>query len=58
MSAFDKIRDLFRRKPLTEDDLRAREEERRLKDERRFRKLSHRADPWLPDADHEADRWD
>jgi hypothetical protein len=35
----------FRRKPLTEDELRAREEARRLNEERRFRKfLRRRAD--------------
>jgi hypothetical protein len=57
VSALGKIRDLFRQKPLTEDELRAREEAKREKDEQRFRKLSQHADPWLPDASREIDRW-
>ena len=57
MSITDKLRGFFGRKPLTDDELRTREEARRVKDERRFRKLSQQADPRLPDAQGEIDRW-
>lgn len=49
MSALGTIRLLFRRRPLTDDDLRAREEARLVKDQRRTLKLSQRS---------EAGRWD
>lgn len=57
MSVFGKIGGLFRRKPLTEDEVRTREEAKRVKDEWRFRKQSQRADPRLPDAQGEINRW-
>jgi hypothetical protein len=59
MNVSEKIRGLFRRKPLAEDELRARDETRRVKDERRFRKLSQPKGvrSRLPDAQSEIDHW-
>jgi hypothetical protein len=61
MRVTEKVRGFFRRKPVTEDELRAREEARRANDERRFRKLSQAKGGWrgarLPDAQSEIDHW-
>lgn len=57
MGVSEKVRGLFRRKPLTEAELRARAEARRVKDERRFRKWSQVKGSRLPDGQGEIDRW-
>jgi hypothetical protein len=49
MRVLGKIRDLVRRKPLSDDDLRAREEARLVRDQRRTLKMSQRS---------EAGQWD